>query len=97
MLKHDNPPRLVDTSHLTEADWLEIDKIQSAFAKRGPKGFDKALEALHKRNQFRWVRVVLAYYPKAVREAARDNMVASGVIAEDLEEIFGLETPPTKH
>jgi len=98
MLKQDNEPQLVDTNDLTDADWAEINKIRQAYAKRGQKGFERALDALCKRDPLSWLRVVLAYYPTAVREIMRDNLAASGVTAEDLQEIFeNLESSPTKH
>ena len=98
MLKQDNEPQLVDTTALTDADWAEINKIKQAYAKRGQKGFEKALHVLCKRDPLSWLRVVLAYYPTAVREALRDNLAASGVTAEDLQEIFGnMESSATQH
>jgi len=98
MLKQDNEPQLVDTTDLNDADWVEINKIKQAYAQRGQRGFVKALDALYKMDRFRWLGVVLAYYPRAVREAMRDNMAASGVTAEDLQEMFGnMKSCPTKH
>jgi hypothetical protein len=97
MLKQNNEPQLVDTTDLTDADWDEINKIEQAYAKRGERGFVKALEALYKRDELSWLRVVLAYYPTVVEEIMRDNLAASGVTTEDLQEIFGnMESSPTK-
>src|SRR5262245_759594 len=86
----DNEPQLVDTTDLTDADWVEINKIKQACAKNGARGFEKALNALYKKDQLTWLRVVVAY-TNTTREAL-------GVTAEDLEAIFGeMECAPTKH
>jgi hypothetical protein len=100
MLKQDNEPHLIDSTDLTDADWDEINKIKQAYATRGQRGFVKALEALYKRDELTWLRVVvvLAYYPTVVKEAMRDNMAASAVTAENLQDIFeNMESSPTKH
>jgi hypothetical protein len=81
MLKQDNEPQLADTAHLTDADWTEINKINQAYTKRGQRGFEKALDALYKRDQLRWLKVVWAYYPRAVRDAMSDTMAGWGLTA----------------
>jgi hypothetical protein len=92
-------PAIVDTSHLTDADWSEINKLQRAYKKGGTKAFSKALDELGDKDPIKYLAVASAYFPREVREAVKDNIAAVGLTVEEFDELIeGLEDfSGTKH
>jgi len=86
-----------DTSSLTDADWLAINSLRSAYERRGMKGYEIAVDKLAE-DPIRYVRVMGALFPEMIREIIRDRMAALGVTREDLEErIREFEKPKRLH
>jgi len=91
-------PTVVDTSHLTDADWSEINRLQRAYEKGGTKAFSKALEELGDRNPVQYLAVASAYFPHEVREAVKDNIAAEGMTEDEFNDLIDdLDCSETKH
>jgi len=87
-----------DTSSLTDADWLAVNSLRSAYDRRGMKGYEIAVDKLFAEDPIRYVRVMGALFPEMSREIIRDRMAALGVTREDLEErIREFEKPKRLH
>jgi hypothetical protein len=80
--------RVADSSHLTDADWAEINKIKKAYETGGTEALSRAMADLINADPIRGVNVIAAYFPDTVREAIRDSMADLGVTTEDLLEIL---------
>jgi hypothetical protein len=76
-----------DTSGLTDADWVEINKLRKAYKNGGTKAFASALDRLAK-DPIRYAVVIGAFYPDMVRETIRDQMAEAGITEEDLRELI---------
>jgi hypothetical protein len=93
-----SPPAIVDTSHLNDADWTEINKLQRAYEKGGIKSFSKALEELGDKDPIQYLAVASAYFPREVREAVKDNIAAEGLTEDEFDELIdSLDGSETKH
>jgi hypothetical protein len=87
-------PEPVDTSHLTDADWAEINKLRAAYEAGGQKALSRAMKHLSEANPIRYMHVVAAYFPDAVRQAIKDAMAEKGMTDEDLRKLIRkLESP----
>jgi hypothetical protein len=87
---------VVETSHLTDADWTEINKLRRAYETGGRKALSKAMAELGK-DPVQYMRVMAAYLPDIVREAIKDQMAEIGVTEQDLRELIRkLESPTGK-
>ena len=75
-----------DISGLTDADWVEINKLRNAHQTGGSKAVDAALKELAK-DPIRLVAVIGALYPDMMRETIRDQMAEAGITEEDLREL----------
>jgi hypothetical protein len=78
---------VADTSGLTDADWLEINKLADAFDAAKKDALANALGELAK-DPVRYVRIIGAIYPDMMRDAIRDNMAAHGITEDDLRELI---------
>jgi hypothetical protein len=76
-----------DTSGLTDADWIEINKLRKAYRNGGRKTFEIALDRLAK-DPIRYVVVIGAFFPDMMRETIRDQMAEAGITEEDLRELI---------
>jgi hypothetical protein len=76
-----------DTSGLTDADWVEINKLRKVYKKSGRKAFVIALDQLAK-DPIRFAVVIGALYPDMMREMIRDQMAEAGITEEDLRELI---------
>jgi hypothetical protein len=86
----------VDSSHLTDADWAELNKLRQAYKTGGQRALSKAMVELRK-DPVRYIRVTGAYLPNEVREALKDGMAEAGMTMEDLRELGRkLESPAGK-
>jgi hypothetical protein len=97
------PPEVVDSDGLTDADWVEINKLRRAFADGGSRAFWEAMDKLGDADPIRRLRVAGAFFPDVVREALKDEFAAAGMSEEDVREMLrqirqkSFEDPGTKH
>jgi hypothetical protein len=83
---------IVDSSHLTDADWAEINKLKKA-CETGGKALSAAIEQLAT-DPIRYMNVMAAFFPDMIREAIKDSMAESGMTEDDLRELIRkLESP----
>ena len=80
--------RVVDTSGLKDADWVEINRLKSLYETGGRNALSKALAELGESDPVRSIRVLSAFFPETVREALTDSMAEQGLMAEDLRELI---------
>jgi hypothetical protein len=84
---------IVDSSHLTDADWAEINKLKKACETGGKKALSAAIEQLAA-DPIRYMNVMAAFFPDMIREAIKDSMAESGMTEDDLRELIRkLESP----
>ena len=89
-------PGIQDTSSLTDADWVEIDKLNHAYKADGVEGLQKAFEHLLQHDPVRAARILGAFYPQGIGLA--DQLAEHGLTAEDFREMTQkLARSPTKH
>ena len=93
--KSDVELELVDTSHLKDADWAEINILRGAWETGGRRALSKALGQLADADPFRYMNVIAAYFPEMVREAIKDEMAEHGMTEEDLREMIRKLERPT--
>lgn len=83
-----------DTSGLTDADWVAINRVRAAHKAGGQPGLAKALHDLLKEDPIKYAVVVGAFFPTELREAIRDEMANRGIDEVDLREMIRkLESP----
>ena len=76
---------VVNSSGLTDADWIEINKVRRAYERGGWDAFWSELETLGD-DLIVKIKVVGAFFPDAIREAIEDELAESGLALEDLRE-----------
>jgi len=91
----DNPLGIVDSSGLADADWVEINKLKSAYETGGMKALSKAFDELSA-DPVRALRVFGAFRPVEVREAIRDKMAELGITPEDIREMLAMAEAESK-
>ncbi len=84
---------IVDTSGLTDADWVVINKLQRIHATNGAKGLKKAIAKL---DPVRYLRITAAFFPNQVLNAIEDHRAESGLTEDDLKALIE-QHQPTKH
>jgi hypothetical protein len=87
MADDDESFKVVDSSGLTDADWAEISKLKRAHESGGRRALSEALEKLRKADPTRYVMVMAAFIPDAVRETIKDDMAERGITEEDVQEL----------
>jgi hypothetical protein len=88
---------IADTSLLTDSDWAEINKLKRAYDEGGSKALSKALEEL-KKDPVRIFRMMAAFFPEKVQEAAKDVIAELGMTEEDFRELGqSLTRKPQSH
>jgi hypothetical protein len=70
MAKPQAPLQGVDTSDLTDADWVEINKLKAAYDNGGPEALSKAFDEL---DPVRCISLMAALYPDMVSEVIRED------------------------
>jgi hypothetical protein len=86
------PPKVIDSSALTDADWAEINKLRKA-QREGRRSLVRALDELAK-DLVRYCRVMEALFPGMMRNVLKDAMAERGLTAQDLCEMARkLESP----
>ena len=76
---------VVNSSGLTDADWVQINKVIRAYERGGWDGFWSEFETLGD-DLILKITVVGAFFPDAIREAIEDELAESGLALEDLRE-----------
>jgi len=86
--KPDDALEVVDSFHLTDADWAEINKLKRAYETGGMKALSMAMDELAAGDPIIALHVLGAFFPEKIRESIRDQMAEMGITAEDLREII---------
>jgi len=90
----DDELEIQDTSRLTDADWSEINRLQTIYKRDGLPGFNLALNELMERDLVRYGTIVAAFFPREFDEALKDELAARGLEEDDLRELIRkLENP----
>ena len=76
---------VVNSSGLTDADWIGINKVRRAYERGGWDGFWSEFETLGD-DLILQITVAGAFFPDAIREAIEDELAESGLALEDLRE-----------
>jgi hypothetical protein len=76
-----------DPSHLTDADWVELNKIRREYKRGGDAALLAAWKNLMARDIVRAGRIYGAYFPVRYREALLDKAAEMGPTEEDLKEM----------
>ena len=76
-----------DTSGLSDADWVEINKLRDAYRTGGQKALRDAWRKLTD-DPISTVRVYGAFFPDKLRNTIKDVMAAEGMTVEDLTEMI---------
>ncbi len=93
----DDAFEVVDLSHLTDADWAEINKLNATWRNGGQNALSKALGDLADADPIRYTSVIAAFFPDLVREAIKDAMAERGITDEDVRDLIRkLESPAGK-
>ena len=79
---HD-PFQIPDPSALTDADWVEINRLRKAFDTGNQEAVQQAYRELGK-DPVRYIRVMSAIYPKEVEESIKDAMAKRGLTEQDI-------------
>jgi len=75
--------RVVDATHLTDADWGEIKRLRAIYEREGQEALSAALVNLVDQDPIRAAHVVGAFIPDQLREAIKDEMAKRGITEED--------------
>ena len=79
---HD-PFQIPDPSNLTDADWVEINRLRLAFETGNQEAVQQAYRELGK-DPVRYIRVMSAIYPKEVQASIKDAMAKRGLTEQDI-------------
>ena len=72
-----DPVSVSDRAELTEADWLQINKIRSAYNTGRSPALGKALEDFCKEDVICYIRVLNAILPNQIRERIKEDVVST--------------------
>jgi hypothetical protein len=84
----DEPFEVVDPSGLTDADWVEINKLKAACASGGERALDEAMGELATKHPIRYCAVLAAFFPDMTRHAIDSAMADPGVKEENIRELI---------
>ena len=76
-------PQVADPSLLTDADWVEINKLKKAYESGSKDALHKAYRELGS-NPVRYVRVMSAFYPSEVRASLKVAIAKRGLTEQDI-------------
>lgn len=79
---HD-PFQIANPSALTDADWVEINRLRKAFDTGNQEAVQQAYRELGK-DPVRYIRVMSAIYPKEVQASIKDAMAKRGLTEQDI-------------
>lgn len=96
MSKKSEPLAVEDPSGLTDADWIEINRLKRVYESGGQKALSKALAEMGS-DPVRYMRVMAALFPNEVRNAIKDEMAELGLDENDIRELVRkMESPAGK-
>ena len=72
-----DPVSVYDRADLTDADWLQINKIRSAYNIGGTPALSKALADFCKEDVICYIRVLNAILPNQIRERIKEDVVST--------------------
>ena len=81
----DDELRVVDSSNLTDKDWAEINRLKQCHVEGGAIALSKALGELP---TVRYLRIMGAFFPDAIREAVLDSLADAGITESDIRELL---------
>ena len=91
------PLKLVDTSHLSDADWVRINRLKRGWESEGLEGLKRAITELFK-DPITATRIMAAFYPERVAETIKDEVAKVGMTKQELEELMSkLQRPASRH
>ena len=94
MAKSKPPLEVVDTSRLTDEDWVALNKLKAAYDTGGPEALSKAFDEL---DPVRYTNIMKALYPDMVSEVIKDKTSKLGVTEDDFRDLLrNLEGPSPK-
>jgi hypothetical protein len=77
------PFQIADPSALTDADWVEINKLRLAFETGSQEALQRAYRELG-RDPVQYIRVMSAIYPNEVRASIKEAMAKRGLTKQDI-------------
>ena len=77
---------VVNSSGLTEADWIGINKVRRAYERGGWDAFWSELETLADDVMLQ-ITIVGAFFPDVIRKAIKEELAARSVRLKDLREL----------
>jgi len=93
----DDPLGVVDSSNLTDADWAEINRLRRVHRDGGQAALSDAMRKLGEADPRRYVTILAAFFPEAVREAIKGTMAEQGLTEEDMSALVRkVESPAGK-
>jgi hypothetical protein len=75
--------QIANPSILTDADWLELNKLRTAFETGGQEALQRAYRELGK-DPVRYIRVMSAIYPNEVQASIKDAVAKRGLTEQDI-------------
>ena len=90
------PLKVVKSSHLTDADWAEINKVRRAYSEGGTKAADEIFEKLARDDLNRYLAITEAFWPGQALEAWKDATANRGLTEEDLLEMKRRRESPAR-
>ena len=76
---------IVNSSGLTEADWIGINKVRGAYERGGWDAFWSELETLDDDVMLQ-ITIIGAFFPDVIRTAIKEELAARSVRLKDLRE-----------
>ena len=77
---------IVNSSGLTEADWIGINKVRGAYERGGWDAFWSELETLDDDVMLQ-ITIIGAFFPDVIRTAIKEELAARSVRLKDLREL----------
>ena len=77
------PFQIAEASALTDADWVEINKLKLAFETGSQVALQQAYRELG-RDPVQYIRVMSAIYPNEVRASIKEAMAKRGLTKQDI-------------
>ncbi|WP_369719741.1 hypothetical protein AB8Z38_21010 [Bradyrhizobium sp. LLZ17] len=75
-----HPVSVSDGASLTSADWLQINKIRSAYNTGGSPALSKALDDFCQKNAIAYIRVLNAILPNQICQLIKDDIRESSAV-----------------
>lgn len=80
-------PKIVDSEGLSDADWVEVNRLLRAYDAGGSEAFWQAIDELGEKDPLQQIAIAAAFFPNVIREVIRDEMAEQGMTEEDVREL----------